>query len=485
MKKLNYRIVSFVMLLFVAGACDSFLDINVSPNSTTSPPPRTLLAGASTAVAFHMGSDIHRYTSEWVQQFTGGGASGTQTVEYSHYNVTATDMNNAWRTGFFGDALADLQKLREMTQEKSPRYAGIAKLLQAFMFSVATDAWGNIPYSEALKFDKNVKPKYDNSSDIYTSLFALIDEGIADLGAATSELTPGVDDMVYAGNLNRWIRFANSLKLRMLIKYYPTNASFANTQIAALVASAQFISSNAESFQVAFETTTNRQNAIDQFERSRSNQFWPTTTLVDMMNLTNDPRRQFYFSQPSAGVFTGLAPGAVVTSPTTSRMHTFLRGAVTTGGALGYAGDAPQRMLTYAEHNFNLAEYYLRTGQTALAQTAFQAGITANMTEAGVSAANQTTYITANGTLSGTLATAIQQIITEKYIANYGVAVQPWSDWRRTGFPLLSPASGAVLPAIPRILPYSDIERVTNPENTPTRETTDLIAPNVFWDPGV
>jgi hypothetical protein len=379
-----------------------------------------------------------------------------------------------------------LQKLRGLTQDGSPKYSGIAKIAQAFMFSIAVDAWGDIPFSEALQFDKNVAPKYDKSGDVYTGLFLLIDEGIADLNQTTSLLTPAADDLIYGGNLTRWIRFANSLKLRMLIKYYPTNSSFADTQIAALLASSPlFISSNAEQFQCAFEATTNRQNAIDQFERSRSNQFWPTTTLVDLMNLKADPRRTSYFSQPSAGVFTGLAPGAVVASPSTSRMHTYLRGAVTTGGALGYAGDAPQRILTFAEHNFNLAEFYIRTNQAALAQTAFQAGITANMTDAGVAAATITTYLTANGTLSGTLTTAIQQIITEKYIANYGVAVQPWSDWRRTGFPSMVPASGAVLPNIPRILPYSDLERVTNPDNTPPRETTDLTKSNVFWDPGI
>ena len=353
------------------------------------------------------------------------------------------------------------------------------------MFSIAADAWGDIPFTEALQFDKNVRPKYDKSSDVYTALFTLIDSGIADLNATTSDLSPGADDLVYAGNLNRWIRFANSLKLRMLIKYYPSNAPFANAQIAALLSSGgPFISSNVEQFQMTFEALTNRQNAIDQFERSRQDQFWPTTTLVDMMNLSNDPRRPFYFSQSSPGVYTGLGPGVIVNSPATSRMHIYLRGAVTTGGALGYNGDGPQRMFTYAEHNFNLAEYYARNGLAANAQTAFQAGITANMTDAGVAGAAIAAYLGTNGTLSGTLATAIQQIIIEKYVANYGVAVQPWSDWRRTGFPVIVLATGAVLPKIPRILPYSDLERVTNPDNTPARETTDLVKPNVFWDPG-
>lgn len=483
MKKRTYKIISFAALLFLVSACDEFLNVNVNPNSTTGPPAKTILAGATTEIAFHMGSDIHRFSSEWVQQFTGGGNAGTQTVEYGHYNVTATDLNNCWRGGVWGDVLSDFQKLRELTQDKSPRYAGIAKICQAFMFSIAVDAWGDIPFTEALQFDKNVRPKFDKSSDIYTALFTLIDSGLADL-AATSQLFPTTDDLIYGGSVTLWTKFANTLKLRMLIKYYPTNTTFANTQIAALLASGvPFMAANADQFQMGFDVLTNRTNAIDQFERQRANQFWPTTTLVDMMNLSNDPRRPFFFSL-AAGVYSGMAPGIIITNPATSRHHVYLRGAVSTGGPTGYAGDAPQRMLTFAEHNFNLAEYYLRSGQLALAQTAFTNGITANMNDATVAAANRNIYLTTNATLSGTFATALQQIITEKYIANFGVAVQPWSDWRRTGFPVLAPAIGAVLPNIPRILPYSDIERTTNPDNTPVRETTDLVKSNVFWDPG-
>ncbi len=147
MKKRTNKIISFAALLFLVSACDEFLNVNVNPNSTTGPPAKTILAGATTEIAFHMGSDIHRFSSEWVQQFTGGGNAGTQTVEYGRYNVTATDLNNCWRGGVWGDVLSDLQKLRELTQDKSPRYAGIAKICQAFMFSIAVDAWGDIPFT--------------------------------------------------------------------------------------------------------------------------------------------------------------------------------------------------------------------------------------------------------------------------------------------------------------------------------------------------
>src|SRR5258708_38605673 len=113
MKNITYKSIGFASLLIFTGACNEFLNVNVNPNLTTGPPPRTILASATTEIGFHMGSDIHRFSSEWVQQFTGAGAAGTQTLEYGRYNVTATDMNNCWRGGIFGDVLSDLQKLRE------------------------------------------------------------------------------------------------------------------------------------------------------------------------------------------------------------------------------------------------------------------------------------------------------------------------------------------------------------------------------------
>ncbi len=492
MKNTTYKVLGLIMLLFVLGACGDFLDVNVSPNSTVSPPARTILAAATGELGFHMGSDIHRFTSEWVQQFTGAGAAGTQTLEYARFNVTATDMNNSFRGGIWGDALSDFQALRLATEGTSPKYSGIAKIAQAFLFSIAVDCWGDLPFTEALKFGANVTPKYDKSEDIYAALPGLIDEGIADLNLPNSltELVPGADDLIYGGNLSKWIKFGNSLKLRIYIKYYPTNSAFADAQIAALLASgATFMASNADNFSLAFEASVNRTNAIDQFEKSRNNQFWPTTTIVDIMNANADPRRPFYFTaSPAAGQYTGLTPGILITTtPATSRMHTYLRGASTpaaNGGATGYAGDKAQRMFTFAEHNLNLAEYYARTSQPALAQTAYQAAITASMQDATVAAVDIAAYLAGpKGSLTGTLATDLVLIMTEKYVSNYGVAVQPWSDWRRTNIPTLVLPVGAVLTNLPRILPYSDLERVTNP-NTPPRAVADLTSPAVFWDPG-
>jgi hypothetical protein len=105
------------------------------------------------------------------------------------------------------------------------------------------------------------------------------------------------------------------------------------------------------------------------------------------------------------------------------------------------------------------------------------------MMDAGVATADINTYLAALPAL--TAVNSIQVIIEEKYVANYGVATEPWVDWRRTGFPQLIPVANATFTQIPRILPYAELERVTNRANTPARSNDDIIKPNVFWDKGL
>ena len=140
-------------------------------------------------------------------------------------------------------------------------------------------------------------------------------------------------------------------------------------------------------------------------------------------------------------------------------------------------------MLTFAEVNFILAEYHARNSRLNDAKSFLDAGIRANMMDAGVATADINTYLAALPAL--TAVNSIQVIIEEKYVANYGVATEPWVDWRRTGFPQLIPVANATFTQIPRILPYAELERVTNRANTPARSNDDIIKPNVFWDKGL
>ena len=483
--------------LGLLASCEKFLDVNQNPNAVLEAPASNLLVASETSLGFLMGSDLHRYTSLIVQQFSGQGGSGIQTAEYDRYNITPTDINNVWRGAIYAGSLADMQKLIDQTQASSPKYAGIAKITKGFLFSVTTDAFGDIPFSEALQFDNNFAPKYDASADVYKGIIALLNDGISDLKKA-SILTPGADDLIYGGDLGKWERMANTLKLRLYLHSFPKVTPTSNADFAALIAPAVapatatiFLRNNADNFQMRFEAVPNRNNPIDQFEKSRNNTFFPSVTLVNLMNAKADPRRSAYLTllpgTPAVPAFyAGAANGTGVTGVNAnfSRMNTYLRGNPIPGGTgfNNFDGNAPVRMLTFAEFNLILAEYFARTGNLVSAQTSLAAGITASMDDAGVIAADRNAYIAARPAL--TAANAVQIVVEEKFIANYGVAVEPWTDYRRTGFPTLnnpanSPSAITATPAILRVLPYSDLERTSNP-NTPARP--DLTSRTVFWD---
>lgn len=484
MKK--FRFVNYVLLtgaIGLLGSCNNFLNVNDNPNAVVVAPAANVLVAAETGLGFLAGSDLHRYTSLIAQQFAGNGGN-VQTTAYDRGVITGGDVNNLFRGSIYAGALADMQRLVIDNQVKNPVYAGIAKIMQGYLFGITTDSFGDIPFSEALKFAANGSPVYDKSENVYKGVVKLIDSGIEDL-KATGGLKPSADDLIYGGDLVKWAKFANTLKLRLYIHYLPKVTQNSSQDIADLLAKgpATFMGSVGDNFQLRFEPNAGKTNSIDQFERFRPNQFFPSATLVDIMNGKNDPRRPSYFTDYplGSGTYLGIANGAGaagVPSNNFSRMNTYIRGPRTGTGIQDYDGSAPIRMLTYAEHQLILAEYYARTGDLVSAKTAYDAGTTASMLMAGITGASVTAYITARPAL--TAANAVQQIIEEKFVANYGVAVEPWTDYRRTGFPVLGMPAGAQSTAILRVLPYSDQDRAANPANTPVR--TDLTAKSVFWD---
>jgi hypothetical protein len=596
---MKFRTIKIIMIaagIVATSSCKKLMDINKDPdrlpaNANVYP---QLLTSAQVGVGFEGGSDLFRYATLIMQQMSGLASAFNQTYDYSRYNISPTDVNNQWNTTY-ANTLSDLELvIKQATAAGSPYYAGVAKILKAYKFALQVDAWGDVPFSEALQLDANTHPKYDDDATIYPKLIALLIEAVTDLGAASSVQSPGTNSIIYSNAdftavKPNWIKLANTLRLRLLLHYSKVDPAFCVAQITALVNTAgiTFFASNADNFQVPFFNVASQRNSIETFERNRAGYLYADEQIVGMMNAKSDPRRPTYFaifpfdftafnlptSQASTGTVlrflgapltTAIAPGMTVTGagipartivasvaafPTSgtathtdvtlndfgpvtfvlpsipsgtvinfkpeyrgvsaaapplnangnySRVHTFLRGATLTGVAAPppytgtvqpytYTGAAPQRLLTYAEYCFIRAEAAI-LGAPGNAQQFFTDGITASMLEAGVAAPAIATYLAANGTLAGTNAQKIKQIIEEKFIANYGVSMEPWSDWRRTGYPVLTipPNRLSSVPTVPRSLFYPQLEVDLNPSvlttgGGPGQKAIDLQG-RVFWD---
>jgi hypothetical protein len=492
MKYRFLKLLSIGSVLFGMSACEKALDINTDPNRlpASNSPIEQLLTSAQVNLGFEGGSDLFRYTSLIMQQMSGYASQPNQTYEYYRHNITGSDQNNLW-SSMNASTLNDLELIIQQATA-SPHYLGVAKILKAYEYSLMVDTWGDIPYSEAQKLTGNTQPKYDDDEAIYTSLIAMLTEAVADINATASNLSPGTNSVIYPGTWatakNSWIKLANTLKLRLLIHYSKKDPAFTVAQINAVVnSSVPLMTSNTDNFQMLFYNVPNQRNSISAFEVSRPNYIFADSRMLSLMTPKADPRTKFYFTDfpVGSGNYVGVSATAPPAAPNNnySRVHTFLRGAVTTP-AVGtnsavYSGAAYQRMLPYAEYCFIRAEAALM-GAVGDAQTFFSAGITASMKEAGVSDADIATYLAANGTLTGTTAEKQKQVAEEKYIALFGVAVEPWTNWRRTGYPTLSVPTNSITGAIPRVLFYPQSEIDLNP-NVPPQKGANL-QDRVFWD---
>eukprot|EP01132_Coremiostelium_polycephalum_P014432 gene14432-17529_t len=266
--KLNKTIIctGLVLIGSLFHSCKKFYDVNDDPNNVKDAPLAQLLPSITVNIGYIGASDLYRYSGLIMQQFSGQTTNTSQTFkEYERYNINNSDVNNQWNS-IFAVVLADIAKLIEKAEATgSPHYAGVGKLMKAYIYQITVDAWGKVPYSEATKFAGNFYPKYDDDEAIYKDLIKLIDAGIADINAANSVFEPDQTSTIFIGKWTdvkpRWIRFANTLKLRLYLHYSQKDPSFASTQITTLINSgAIFMDSNADNFQMRFSTESGRQN---------------------------------------------------------------------------------------------------------------------------------------------------------------------------------------------------------------------------------
>jgi hypothetical protein len=432
--------------------------------------------------AFANSNDLSRITSILMQYQAG---VGNQVATYDSYNLRGNS-DNQWNGELYAGLLINAQKMIDNTQATSPVYAGIAKIYKAYGFSITTDLWGDVPYSETLKGTGILTPKLDAQKDIYLgaagvqSLFDLVKEGMADLDKK-STLNPGTDDVVYKGNLANWKRLGNTMLLRFAMIISRAAPDRAKNEITNVLASpAGLITDNAQDFQVAFAAAAGAQNPIYAFNFvNRPDDQLLSQRFRDTLLLFKDPRLAKYFTLPSGTTYVAWNNGATGTlplSPTRSRYGAFFTGA---------SGEAPIRMITNFQRAFMLAEAALSLGTPGDAQKLYEEGIKASMLKTGLTTTEVDAYFKANPTvvtLTGSNAMKINQIMTQKWIANCGNGVEAFNDWRRWGYPRLEKAlnaTGGDDNTIPVRIPYTGNEQLSNPNvPTPGPKTFD----RVWWD---
>lgn len=530
MKKiLNFLLISAVAVGF--SSCKKYLDINTNTNNTTTATPALVLPQAIVGTA----SITQGLNSAYY--FPGGFAANIYGVGGYGAGVTYAYTAGSFVTGFSSsyDNAADYQYVIDnTTADPTLVYStAIARIMKAYVFAKVVDQYNDVPYTEALKGNAVLAPKYDKAEDIYKDLVSQLTISInaistAQTGSVANSVLASADPL-FKGNMDLWKKFANTLKLRLLIKMagVSTLSGYTATEFAALNTTIGFLTTDAL-VNPGYIKATNSNGVSQQnpnygslafgTDNARSqSQAIPTRWVFTFYNGTKltDPGRGgvIYRGFPSTAL-NQLGEENTVSSqvPPAGSTSWFTGGDANTPG-LGVAKGPSQgqSLMLAAESYFLQAEAYSRGYLTGNAKNAFIAGITAsfnylyqnqsNVVDATKNvSADVTTYLTANTAsrlanfdLALTSEQQIEAIITQKYIAmNMIHCDEAFNEFKRTTYPtivnqstdpLLTFASKQSVSTRPdrligRVL-YPQSEYNLNPANVPS---VTLFGSRIFWD---
>lgn len=464
MKTKVFAYLGIAAMASMSWGCQKYLEDDVvSPNSPESVTPSLLLSNIEVSTFATYGGQLARQSGVMVQQIAGTSA-GSQSVEIAEYNITELTNENEWNTIYTGALMNGRLLINEYGAE-SPYYAGIAKVIMAMNFGIATDLWGDVPFTDALGgLDGNLSPSYDTQESILMGIQALLDEAIADLSKPQTDnkFIPAFDDFIFEGDVAKWIKTAHVLKARYHNRLSQRDAAGSATSALADLTNAGMVAG--DDCNMIFFGGTSRNQWAD-YEANRGGYLRVCATLVDSLVAMNDPRIPYYLAEDDNGGYTGT-PFDDVDVLGTSYVGDY------------YASDdSPIPLVSFVESKFIEAEARLRASDAPGAATAYNDAIVASITQV-TGAAPDPAYVTAYASETGTSIT-LEKIMKHKAYALF-CQVEVYNDWRRTGFPTLTPNPNAAggLTVIPVRLPTPQNERLYNPNAT---VVSDLITP-VWWD---
>jgi hypothetical protein len=473
----------------VVSCGEDLAELNVDPNESSSggEGPETF----TSALGYYglvLDAFFNEDNSLYAQYVAGG--PGVALLDLERYFIEPTVTNNEWIYSY-SDCLSDLKYTRENGNEA---LASVAEVMSVLIYQNLVDHFGDVPYAEALTgADQGgtVAPKYDDDKAIYDDLIVRLNAAIETLSDTEEEVGP--EDLIYNGDLDKWIAFANSLKLRLLMRQSITgDQASIGQQVRDLISTGTFINSDADIALIPFGGATG-QNYNPQFARREGGvgQFYVASkSSTDVLTSLNDPRGlAIYDEAEGPGGLVGLKQGHVneLISPKPADFS------APSAVAYGEANDVI--LMSHWEVMFLRAEADMRFGTSDDEKEMFDAAVTAHFVYVGLEAADAADYLQTSvvyDPLASTLDKS-NMIGIQKWISMNGLQEsEGWIESRRfdqagsnvftnTTNGIFETPTRSTLPAgtFPTIFLYPQSEISLNPDNVPSgRKVTD----KVFWD---
>lgn len=515
MKTTIYKgfLIVFAISLVLQSCTKDFDKINNNPNvpALELAAPNMLLPNAIESMTDRVFEIFlgHEMGNCWVQHM-----AKVQYTDEDRYVPRPAVINNTWSSFYAANGM-DIALLLKIANNKGyDNYKGVALVLQAYVTSVLTDLFGPVPYTEAWRSaaaDGGIlSPAYDDQETIYRALIANLAEA-NDLLGTGSDAVEG--DLLYGGDTDAWKKFANSLRMRLLLRMSDRDAAFVTTELSAMYGNADFpvFESNADNAQLIYLGSAPNNNPINENRKTRDDHR-VSLAVVDVMwnNSPNMDYRLALYAQnlgAGGGYFNGLPNGL-----TSAKAAAYQGNGLATTSKLGAyfaAAQSPGVLMNYSEVCFILSEAALKgliPGGEALAEAQYEEAITASYLQYGaalVSAvpaawkpANWTAdslaadfYANDNWTWDATYTTAekMELIGTQKWLAMFDQGLQSWFEWRRIGYPVLTPAEDGLNGGlIPVRVSYPTDEAGRNPTNLAAGVAllggADNLNSRVWWD---
>jgi len=484
-----------LLVLLGAGCSKHYFDINNNPNAATNTTPELVLPNA---LKVTVGNELtgFNFLSGWMGYWAPSGSYAMSASDVASYHQTNDTYSGSW-TLYYRN-LEDYDYIETSAlQQKKPFYIGAAKIMKAFVFQRLVDSYNDIPYTDALKGTTKITPKYDKAQAVYTAIVSQLDSGVLNMQNPSATATAN-SDIMFGGDVSSWIAFANTLRLRILMRQSQMSgqASYIQGEIAKITANGGgFLTADA-TVNPGYAASSGQQNPTwGYFVTLTGNptsggqaDYWRAAAYsINFMKTNSDVRYKFIYSTNSGGTYAGNILGSTtnITGTGTSSM----------GPGILQSVSQPAVMITAAESYFLQAEANLRgwLGGAGDDATHFDAGVRASFDYLGAPDSSATALTSQSGnkqTNYGACTTFDEKlacIIRQKWVAMNAITpYEAWSDYRRLALPADIPLSISPFkdgPSIPVRILYPTSEYTTNAANVGAEGTIDGHTSKIFWMP--
>jgi hypothetical protein len=461
-------VISFLGLIL--SSCNKDLDnAAINRNNPENVDIAELFPSAQQHIAYTIGNSFAIYGGVWAQYWTQG-STARQYLDNEKYIVTNANQNRPWSQLYSG-ALTDLKFIKtKALAEKDSQIYGMALVMEAYTYQVLADAYEKVPMREALNPD-NFAPAYDEPTVVYDAIEAKLVEAKTLLAAANAGGHPKTYsfDLFYGGNIASWIKFTNTLLLKVYMRQSYARPNVAQAGIATNLAGASFLSTTAEMAMARYGTTLTQKNPLhaSQLQLANFENLKASNTSLNVLNADLDKRIGALYNKNAGGTYVGFNQGAGQL-PTASTANTnFSNIGDKIGGKDGAA--APVIFMSNWESFFLQAEAAARGWLGGSASTLYSNGIRESHIYLGFTAADATT-VAALHPLSGSAENQVGLIIAQKWVSMNGTqCFEGYNEVRRMNYSLpyvIFPVSAVSVfgPGfMPHRFPYSDDEISSNP----------------------